>query len=107
MQSRGRTERLPALDFRNLVVASLMHEGAPSISSELGDLARQRLREAIAIYGRAAFEEPRRCEAILRDCCPTAPREVFLLVSALRENVAGELVAQEAGGKIGRASCRV
>jgi hypothetical protein len=80
-----------------LCVASLMQEGALSIGSEMGDLARQRLREAIAIYGRAAFEEPRRCEAILRDCCPTAPREVFLLVSALRENVAGELVAQEAG----------
>jgi len=72
-----------------------MQEGALSISTELGDLARQKLREAIAIYGRSVFQEPRRCEAILRDCCPTAPREVFLLVSALRENVAEELVSHE------------
>lgn len=72
-----------------------MQEGATSISTEPGDLARQKLREAIALYGRSAFQEPRRCEAILRDCCPTAPREVFLLVSALRENVAEELVRHD------------
>jgi hypothetical protein len=66
-------------------------------ASEIGEVARRRLREAIAIYGRAAFEEPRRCEAILRDCCPNAPREVFLLVSALRENVAEELTAEQSG----------
>jgi hypothetical protein len=65
------------------------------LATEIGEVARRRLREAIAIYGRAAFEEPRRCEAILRDCCPNAPREVFLLVSALRENVAEELTAVE------------
>jgi hypothetical protein len=66
-----------------------------AFSGEVSELARRRLREAIAIYGRSAFEEPRRCEAILRDCCPNAPREVFLLVSALRENVAEELTAVE------------
>jgi len=74
-----------------------MQEGATGISTESGDLARQKLRDAIALYGRGAFQEPRRCEAILRDCCPTAPREVFLLVSALRENVAQELVRHDAG----------
>ena len=66
-----------------------------TVSSEPGELVRRRLRDAIAIYGRAAFEEPRRCEAILRDCCPNAPREIFLLVSALRENVAQELTAEQ------------
>jgi hypothetical protein len=67
------------------------------LNNEVSELARRRLREAIATYGRAAFEEPRRCEAILRDCCPNAPREVFLLVSALRENVADELTTDQAG----------
>jgi hypothetical protein len=67
-----------------------------ALNGEVSEVARLRLREAIAIYGRAAFEEPRRCEAILRDCCPNAPREVFLLVSALRENVAEELTADQA-----------
>jgi hypothetical protein len=68
-----------------------------ALNGEVSELARRRLREAIAIYGRAAFEEPRRCEAILRDCCPNAPREIFLLVSALRENIAEELTADQAG----------
>jgi hypothetical protein len=67
---------------------SVLHStAAPS------DAARIKLREAIAAYGRGAFEEPRRCEAILRDYCPMAQKEVFLLVSALRENVAAELGA--------------
>ena len=74
-----------------------MAERALHITIELGDLARSRLREAIAAYGRAAFQEPRRCEAILRDSCPMAPREVFLLVSALRENVAAELASGASG----------
>ena len=73
-----------------------MRDEALSIGIEPGELVRQKLREVIAAYGRSAFEEARRCEAILRDCCPTAPREVFLLVSALRENVAEELVRHEA-----------
>jgi hypothetical protein len=69
----------------------------PVFNTEVSELARRRLREAIAIYGRSAFEEPRRCEAILRDCCPNAPREIFLLVSALRENVANDLASEQAG----------
>ncbi|HLI85480.1 MAG TPA: hypothetical protein VKV17_16315 [Bryobacteraceae bacterium] len=68
-----------------------------ALASDVAEVARRRLREAIAVYGRAAFAEPRRCEAILRDCCPNAPREVFLLVSALRENVAEELSAEQTG----------
>jgi hypothetical protein len=68
-----------------------MRESALNISIEMGDLVRGKLREAVGSFGRSAFQEPRRCEAILRDSCPEAPREVFLLVSALRENVAMEL----------------
>jgi hypothetical protein len=72
-----------------------MHTGSAGIGIESREFARQKLREAIAIYGHSAFQEPRRCEAILRDCCPAASREVFLLVSALRENVAEELIRHD------------
>jgi hypothetical protein len=68
-----------------------MQESALNINLAMGETARLKLREAIAAYGRGAFEEPRRCEAILRDFCPLAQKEIFLLVSALRENVASEL----------------
>jgi hypothetical protein len=72
-----------------------MQTGSVEIGGESREIARRKLREAIAIYGRSAFQEPRRCEAILRDCCPAAPREVFLLVSALRENIAEELIRSD------------
>jgi len=68
-------------------------ESGVSISTGVSEQARERLREAVVSFGRAAFAEPRRSEAILRDLCPNAPREVFLLVSALHENVAAELVS--------------
>ncbi|PWT90873.1 MAG: hypothetical protein C5B56_04700 [Proteobacteria bacterium] len=68
-----------------------MQQGALHTTVTLSETARVKLREAVAAYGRGAFEEPRRCEAILRDYCPMAQKEVFLLVSALRENVAAEL----------------
>jgi hypothetical protein len=70
-----------------------MQQSALHTTVSLGEAARIKLREAVAAYGRGAFEEPRRCEAILRDYCPMAQKEVFLLVSALRENVAAELGA--------------
>jgi hypothetical protein len=74
-----------------------MRDSAVNITIELGGLARLKLREAISAYGRSAFQEPRRCEAILRDYCPMAQREIFLLVSALRENIAAELLGGSEG----------
>jgi hypothetical protein len=74
-----------------------MRDSAVNITIELGELARLKLREAISAYGRSAFQEPRRCEAILRDYCPMAQREIFLLVSALRENIAAELLGGSEG----------
>lgn len=73
-----------------------MENSGVSISTGLSEMAREKLREAVIAYGRHAFADPRRCEAILRDLCPTAPREVFLLVSALRENVATEMISSDA-----------
>lgn len=56
--------------------------------------ARQKLREAISSFGRPICNDARLCEAILRDLCPQARREIFLLVSAQRENVAVDLLSR-------------
>lgn len=72
-----------------------LQSGVETENTSVSDLAREKLREAVVSYGRNAFADPRRCEAILHDLCPNAPREVFLLVSALRENVAAQLISHE------------
>jgi hypothetical protein len=59
-------------------------------------LVRQALEALIERFGREIYEEPSRCEAMLRDLCPDCRREVFLVVAALREQVVGDLV-QHAG----------
>ncbi len=61
------------------------------------DVARARLRELVATYGRAVLDDPRRCEALLRDLCGDRRREVNLLVSALRERVPMDLLNASAG----------
>lgn len=55
------------------------------------DLPRQKLRELIAEYGLSLCEDPRRVEALLKDLCGQHRREIFVLVSALRERVVEEL----------------
>ena len=48
-------------------------------------------------YGRALCREPQRVEAMLRDLCPEHKREVFLLVSALKEQIVPDLMSVQAG----------
>jgi hypothetical protein len=48
-------------------------------------------------YGRAICREPQRVEAMLRDLCPEHKREVFLLVSALREQIVPDLMSVQMG----------
>jgi PQQ-dependent catabolism-associated CXXCW motif protein len=50
------------------------------------------LRDLIARHGRALLDDPRRCEALLRDHCPDARRETAVLVGALREGVPQRLL---------------
>jgi hypothetical protein len=50
------------------------------------------LRDLIGRHGRALLDDPRRCEALLRDHCPDARREIAVLVSALREGVPQRLL---------------
>ena len=44
-------------------------------------------------YGRSICREPQRLAAMLLDICPDRRRESFLLVSALREQVVGDLLS--------------
>src|SRR5205823_1629475 len=44
-------------------------------------------------YGRDICNEPKRCKGLLLDHCAGDRREVFVLVSALEEQVVGDLLA--------------
>lgn len=59
----------------------------------MNDRPRRTLRELVARHGRALAADPRRCEALLRDYCGEYRREVSVLVMAVEERVAQELLA--------------
>ncbi|MDS4021533.1 MAG: formylglycine-generating enzyme family protein [Candidatus Competibacter sp.] len=63
----------------------------------MNDLPRQKLRELIVQYGRSLCDDPRRCEALLKDYCGQYKREIFVLVSALKNRVAEDLINVSAG----------
>lgn len=65
--------------------------GAAEANGE--NVPRQKLREILELYGRPICDEPQRCEALLRDLCVGYRREIFLLVSALRERVVPDIMA--------------
>ncbi len=48
-------------------------------------------------YGRALCREPQKVEAMLRDLCPEHKREIFLLVSALKEQIVPDLISSYEG----------
>ena len=58
-----------------------------------GEDLRMALCRISETYGRAVCRHPQRVAAMLRDLCPGARRESFLLVAALREGVVSDLVA--------------
>jgi formylglycine-generating enzyme required for sulfatase activity len=60
-------------------------------------LPRQKLRELIVQYGRSLCDDPRRCEALLKDYCGQYKREIFVLVNALKNRVAEDLNNTSAG----------
>lgn len=53
----------------------------------------EKLRELITEYGTTLIDDPRRCEAFLKDYCGQYKREIHLLISAIREGVPAELLA--------------
>jgi len=62
----------------------------------MNNLPRQKLCEIIAKYGQSLCDEPRRCEGLLRDFCGEHKREINVLVGALRERVAIDLISSPA-----------
>ena len=57
----------------------------------------EKLRELIVEYGRSLCDDPRRCEALLKDYCGQYKREIFVLITALRNRVAEDLLKTSAG----------
>src|SRR5712691_9447434 len=55
------------------------------------DQPRQTLRDIIDRYGRTVCDDQPRCQGLLRDLCGAHRREIFILMSALRERVAVDL----------------
>ena len=58
----------------------------------MNDLPRQKLKEIIIQHGRSLCDNPQRCEAFLRDYCGGYRREIFILISALKQGVAKDLL---------------
>ena len=58
----------------------------------MNDIPRQKLQYIISQFGRVICDEPRRCEAMLRDLCPENRLEINLLTGAARERVAADLM---------------
>src|SRR5262245_28611804 len=67
----------------------------PSCDVEMNELPRQKVCEMVVTYGQAVCDDPRRCEALLRDLCGQHRREIFLLMSSLRTGVADQLRASK------------
>ncbi|MFM8306109.1 MAG: hypothetical protein ACKN87_03310, partial [Microcystis aeruginosa] len=61
----------------------------------MDDLPRQKLGEIIAQYGQSPCEDPRLCEVLQRDFCGQYRGEIAVLVNALKEGVATELLASQ------------
>ncbi|PNJ93263.1 hypothetical protein CEP14_09665 [Cylindrospermopsis raciborskii C04] len=58
----------------------------------MNDLPRQKLKEIIIQHGRSLCDNPQRCEAFLRDYCGGYRREIFILISALKQDAAKDLL---------------
>src|SRR5262245_48174680 len=71
-----------------------VNASASSRQRTMNDSPRQKLRELLERYGNVLCQDARRCEALLRDHCTAHRREVFVLVCALREGVAADLLAR-------------
>jgi formylglycine-generating enzyme required for sulfatase activity len=58
---------------------------------------REKLHELIIEYGRSLCDNPRRCEALLKDYCGQYKREIFALVNAQKNRVAEDLLKASSG----------
>jgi hypothetical protein len=58
----------------------------------MNELPRQKLKEIIIQHGHALCDDPKRCEAFLRDYCGEYGREIFILISALKQGIVKDLL---------------
>ena len=59
----------------------------------MNNIPRQKLKEIILQYGHSLCDDPKRCGAFLLDFCGQYRKEVSVLVNALKEKVALDLLA--------------
>jgi hypothetical protein len=63
----------------------------------MNDLVRHKLREIVAEYGQSTCDDPRRCEALLKDLCGENKKEIAALIGALKEGVPGNMLKAREG----------
>jgi WD40 repeat protein len=61
----------------------------------MNELVRQQLREIVLKHGRPLLSDPRLCESLLKDYCGRYKKEIFLLVCAVREQVATDILTSQ------------
>jgi hypothetical protein len=59
----------------------------------MDEVPRIKLGELIDEYGFALCQDAKRCEGLLRDVCGESRREINILISAVKEGIAAELLA--------------
>ena len=68
----------------------------------MNDLPRHTLSRIILEHGRAICDTPKRVEALLRDLCGAHRREINIIVGALEERVAADLLAARGAAAVPR-----
>jgi WD40 repeat protein len=61
----------------------------------MNELVRQKLLEIVQKHGSPPLSDPRLCESLLKDYCGQYKKEIFVLVCAVREQVASDLLTSE------------
>jgi WD40 repeat protein len=61
----------------------------------MNNLVRQKLREIVVKHGKGPLTDPRLCESLLKDYCAEYKKEIFVLVCAVREQVAADLLVSK------------
>jgi tricorn protease-like protein len=63
----------------------------------MNEIVRQKLREIVLKHGLPPLSDARLCESLLKDYCGQYKKEIFVLVCAVREQVATDLLTSEGG----------
>lgn len=63
----------------------------------MNDVARKKLCEIVAQYGRSICDDPRRVRGLLGDYCPGLKREIHALTTALEQRVVSDLLKSSVG----------